>query len=411
MPSTIAAVDSRRAWVMAGAALAILTIAHGAPMISAVALKPIAAEFGTSRGAPAAAGSFAYVGAAVGGILAGALSGRFGFRPMVLFGGVMVALGLAVSSRGGLTNLYLGHGVLIGLFGTSCMLSPLITYVSLWFERRRGAAVALISAGQSIAGMVWPLLFDAGISHYGWRVTMEIYAAFAVVLIALLATVFLQEPPKISAVPQGATVPAARTDRLGLPPNLMMALLMVAVFCCCVPMNMPMQHIVAFCGDLGIGSRQGAAMLSLLLGTAFAARQLWGWVADKVGGLQTLVWSSLVQALALSAFLLTQDEWRLFVISSVFGLGLSGLLPAYVITVREYYPASEANWRVPTVLFAGYLGMAAGGWGAGALYDHFGFYAPAFAVGIVFNLVNLMVLGWLVNRQLRNDVGPKVVAA
>jgi MFS family permease len=138
---------------------------------------------------------------------------------------------------------------------------------------------------------------------------------------------------------------------------------------------------------------------------------LWGWVADKVGGLQTLVWSSLVQALALSAFLLTQDEWRLFVISSVFGLGLSGLLPAYVITVREFYPASEANWRVPTVLFAGYLGMATGGWGAGALYDHFGFYAPAFAVGIVFNLANLLVLGWLVSRQLSNDIDPKVVAA
>lgn len=410
MPSTTAAIDSRKAWIMASAALAILTIAHGAPMISAVALKSIAAEFGTSRGAPAAAGSFAYVGAAVGGILAGTLSGRLGFRPMVLFGGVMVALGLAVSSRGGLTNLYLGHGVLIGLFGTSCMLSPLITYVSLWFERRRGAAVALISAGQSIAGMVWPLLFDAGISQYGWRVTMEIYAAFAVIVIALLATVFLQEPPKASTAPQGVTSDA-RTDRLGVPPNLMMALLMVAVFCCCVPMNMPMQHIVAFCGDLGIGSRQGAAMLSLLLGTAFVARQLWGWVADKVGGLQTLAWASLVQALALSAFLLTQDEWRLFVISSVFGLGLSGLLPAYVITVREYYPASEASWRVPTVLFAGYLGMAMGGWGAGALYDHFGFYAPAFAAGIVFNLANLLVLGWLVSRQLRNDIDPKAVAA
>jgi MFS family permease len=408
MPSTAATIDSRKAWIMASAALAILTIAHGAPMISAVALKPIAAEFGLSRGAPAAAGSFAYIGAAVGGILAGALAGRFGFRPMVLFGGVMVALGLAVSSLGGLTNIYLGHGVLIGLFGTSCMLSPLITYVSLWFERRRGAAVALISAGQSIAGMVWPLLFDLGITRYGWRVTMEIYAVFAVVAIALLASVFLQEPPK--AAPRRAAM-MARTDNLALSPKLMMVLLMLAVFCCCVPMNMPMQHIVALCGDLGIGSRQGAAMLSLLLGSAFAARQLWGWVADKVGGLQTLVWSSLVQALALSAFLLTQDEWKLFAISSVFGLGLSGLLPAYVITVREYYPASEANWRVPTVLFAGYLGMAIGGWGAGALYDHFGYYAPAFAAGILFNLMNLLVLGWLASQQLRGGADPEAMTA
>ena len=83
---------------------------------------------------------------------------------------------------------------------------------------------------------------------------------------------------------------------------------MIAVFCCCVPMAMPMQHIVAFCGDLGFASQYGAAMLSVLLGSAFLARQFWGWLADRIGGLQTLLWSSLVQATALTGFLLTQDE-------------------------------------------------------------------------------------------------------
>jgi MFS family permease len=140
-------------------------------------------------------------------------------------------------------------------------------------------------------------------------------------------------------------------------------------------------------------------MLSVLLGSAFLSRQFWGWLADQVGGLQTLLWSSLAQVTALSGFLLTQNEIALFAVSSAFGLGLSGLLPAYVITVREFYPVKEANWRVPTVLFAGFLGMAAGGWGAGVVYDHFGYYQPAFATGIMFNLLNLMVLLALVLRQ------------
>ena len=169
--------DSREAWIAASAALAILVIAHGAPMIAAVALKPIAAELGTSRAAPSAAGSLTYLGAAVGGIAAGWLAGRWGARTIVLFGGVMLAAGLYVSTLGGLSELYYGHGLLMGLFGTSCMLSPLITYVSFWFVRRRGAAVALISSGQSIAGALWPLVFDWLISSAGWRWTMQVYAA------------------------------------------------------------------------------------------------------------------------------------------------------------------------------------------------------------------------------------------
>jgi predicted MFS family arabinose efflux permease len=140
-------------------------------------------------------------------------------------------------------------------------------------------------------------------------------------------------------------------------------------------------------------------MLSVLLGSAFLARQFWGWVADRVGGLQTLLWSSPVQALALSGFLFTRNDALLFALSSVFGFGFAGLLPAYVIAVREHYSTQEANWRVPTVLFGGFLGMAAGGWAAGVLYDYFGVYLVAFAVGIAFNLINMGIVLWLVLRR------------
>jgi MFS family permease len=381
---TAAKPDSRSAWLAACAALAILTIAHGAPLIATVSLTRIAAELGTARAAPAAAGSFTYIGAAFGGILAGWLAGRIGFRPVVLFGAVMLAAGLFVSTLGGLLELYVGHGLLIGLFGTSCMLSPLVTYVSLWFERNRGSAVALISSGQSISGALWPMLFDHAISQFGWRQTMTIYAAFALTAVALLAIVFLNPPPAIA--------PAKAGSASGKSSHTVMIVLMLAVFCCCVPMNMPIQHIVAFCGDLGIASQRGALMLSVMLGMAFLARQFWGYVADRIGGLKTLIWSSFAQALALSGLLVAQNETLLMVISAAFGFGLAGLLPAYVIAIREHYPAAEASWRVPTVMFAGYLGMAAGGWGAGAIYDRFGFYVPAFGTGMAFNMINLLLL-------------------
>ena len=400
MTAASATLDSRAAWVVATAALVILSIAYGAPLLAAVALKPIAAEFGTARAAVAAAPSFAFVGAAFGGIAAGWLTGWLGIRRIVLFGAVMLAAGLVLSASGGLFQLYAGHGVLMGLFGTSCMFSPIMTYVSRWFDRSRGAAVAMISSGQSLAGAFWPIVFQAGITEFGWRRTMLVFGLFVGATIPVLAAIFLRPPPQpLSSKAGGGRDPKAGAPVLGLSPNVAMIILSAAIFCCCVPMAMPSQHIVAFCGDLGFASQIGAAMLSVLLGSAFVARQFWGWVADRIGGLQTLLWSSIAQATALSGFLLTKDEAGLFVVSAAFGLGFSGLLPAYVIAIREYYPVKEANWRVPTIYFAGFLGMAAGGWGAGALYDHFGYYLPAFAVGIGFNIVNLVILLALVFRQ------------
>src|SRR5262249_35948697 len=299
----------------------------------------------------------------------------------------------------GLFHLYAGHGVLMGLFGTSCMMSPIVTYVSRWFDRSRGAAVALISSAQSLSGTLWPILFQTGITRFGSRSTMMLYGLFVAVAIVVRAPVSLRPPPAPPPSQAAAAQRHADGRVLGLSPNLFMIVLMAAIFCCCVPMAMPSSHIVAFCGDLGFAPERGAAMLSVLLGTAFLSRQFWGWLADRIGGLQTLIWSSIAQATALSGFMLTKDEAALFAVASAFGIGFSGLLPAYVIVVREFYPVKEATWRVPALFFAGFLGMALGGWGAGVLYDHFGYYLPAFAVGIGFNIVNLFILLALAFRR------------
>jgi MFS family permease len=166
-----------------------------------------------------------------------------------------------------------------------------------------------------------------------------------------------------------------------------------------VTMSMPQQHLVAFCTDLGISATHGAAMLSLLLGVAFISRQVWGLICDRIGGLRTVLLGSASQALAMTGFLLTQDEVGLIAVSAAFGLGFAGLIPAYVVAVRELFPVHEASWRIPVILLCTALGMAAGGWLAGAIYDSFGFYGPAFATGIAFNLVNLILILTLVGRQ------------
>jgi len=163
-------------------------------------------------------------------------------------------------------------------------------------------------------------------------------------------------------------------------------------------MSVPSAHIVAFCGDIGIKPTHGAAMLSLMLGCAFLARQAWGSLADRIGGLRTVLIGSACQAVAITGFLLTQDEAGLFAVSAAFGLGFAGIIPSYSVAIRDLFPAREASWRMPLTLFTAMSGMAFGSWFAGTLYDHFGYYAPAFGISVIFNLINLVIVGFLVWR-------------
>lgn len=140
-------------------------------------------------------------------------------------------------------------------------------------------------------------------------------------------------------------------------------------------------------------------MLSVLLLSAFFTRQFWGWVADRIGGLRTALAASACQAVAMTAFLFTQSEAGLFAVSAAFGLGFSGIVPAYIVAIGQLFPPSQAAVRVPAQLLFSGMGMAFGSWSAGALYDAYGFYAPGFGLGVAFNLVNLAILGTLVLLQ------------
>ena len=128
---------------------------------------------------------------------------------------------------------------------------------------------------------------------------------------------------------------------------------------------------------------------------------MWGWISDRIGGLMTVLIGSVWQFFAVVAFAVTQDEIGLFTVSALFGLGFAGIIPAYALIARELFPARDAGWRIPVLLFCSGFGMASGGWFAGLLYDHFGYYAPAFVAGLIFNAVNLAMIGALVMRRSR----------
>jgi len=395
----VPSVETPASWIVATAVLVILALSFGAPWITIIALKMIAAEMGGLRSVPALATALAWIGFGTGGIAMGYVAERVGVRATVITGAVMISIGLALSTGGATWQLYVGQGLFVGFLGVGGMNAPFYVYVSRWFDRRRGSALALISSGSYVAGAIWPPIFERAVAYAGWRQTMLYYGLIEVAVIVPLAAMFLRPPPELP-LPIGAFGAISAPDTvMGWPPNLVFAVMAAAGIFCCVPMAMPQAHLPAFCSDLGIVAAHGAAMLSVLLGTAFISRQFWGWISDRMGGLNTVLVGSTCQIAAMAAFLFTQDEIGLFTVSAAFGLGFAGIIPAYILAIRELFPASQAYWRIPTFLFGSGIGMAIGGWLAGALYDHFGTYAPAFAAGIAANAINLAMIGTLVLRQ------------
>jgi len=379
--------------------LVVMAIAFGAPWISIVALKDIAAEIDGERSVPAFASALMWIGSGTGGILMGRIAERVGLRWTAMFGAAMIAAGLALSTLGPSWPLYIGHGLFIGFLGIGGINAPSYVYVSRWFDRRRGSALALISSGAYLAGAIWPTIFARAIAYVGWRDTMLAYAALELLVIAPAAAIFLRPPPDASRHGQRSAAAPRPKSVMGWPPNLVFGLQMAAIFTCCIPMSMPQSHLVAFCTDHGISAAHGAAMVSVLLGAAFFSRQVWGVISDRIGGLYTMLAGSGCQALGMLAFLLTQNEAGLFTVAALFGMGFSGLVPANVLATRELYPVHDAHWRMPMLLLCSGFGMAAGGWAAGVLYDYFGFYAPAFATGLGVNILNFSIIGALALRQ------------
>jgi MFS family permease len=389
-------IETRMSWFAAGVVLFLFTFSYGTPLLSVVSLKPIAEDLGTARSIAALANSLAWLGAGTGAMAFGWIAERVGIRATVIFGGLMIGAGLGLASQGGPWALLIGHGLFLGVLGGGAVNVPLIVYISRWFDRRRGTAVALVSSGQYIAGALWPPIIGLGISSLGWRATMLAFGIASAVAITVATLLCLRPAPSGHLAAEQAGSPGTIS---GVSPRRAFGLLCLAGFLCCTPMAMPLGHVVALCSDLGIAPAGGALMLSVMLGSAFISRLFWGWLSDTVGGLYTILACSICQAVAMLGFVLTQDEAGLFAVAAGFGLGFSGIIPAYVVVLRDVFPASEASWRIPVWFFANICGMALGGWLAGYLYDELGSYAPAFMVGLVLNGGNIAIIAALAVRR------------
>ena len=394
--------DSSYSWLRLVISLTIAIVGNAGMWVIILVLPSVQSEFGVDRASASLPFTLTMLGFALGNFYMGKLADRYNISTVLLFSSILLASCFIFAAQ---SNSILSLAVIqfvIG-FGTGASFGPVIADTSIWFLKKRGIAVALAASGNYLSGVVWPILTRDLLLNYGWR---SVYLVLAIAAVLIMAPLSLALKRKISAESTRADdlISQNKAQNTQLSPKSLQLFLGLAGLACCVAMSMPHVHIVAFCVDLGFGSSVGGNMLSLMLAGGIVSRIVSGFLADKIGGLKTLLIGSSLQCIALFLYLPFNGLVSLYLVSLIFGLSQGGIVPSYAIVVREHMPAKEAGARVGFVLMMTIVGMALGGWMSGWIYDLSGSYTLAFWNGILWNLLNLVIIFSLLPKNIRRNL-------
>ena len=403
----LSTVDGRYAWFRLIVSVLFGTISGIGMWAFVLVLPAVQSDLGIDRASASLPFTTTMVGFAIGNLIFGRFVDRMGMAVPAITSAFLLSGGFIASAyTPTIVHLAVVHGLLIGI-GTGAGFGPLFADISHWFVRYRGIAVAAVATGNYVAGAVWPTFLKIFFDTNDWRAT---YIGIGITcIVTMLPLAFLlHRRTKVFEHGQDAEsiADSSALRTITLSPQALQTLLAVAGVGCCVAMAMPQVHIVAYCVDLGYGSSRGAEMLSLMLTGGIVSRLASGVLADRIGGVRTVLLSSVLQCIGLFFYLPFDGLMSLYVVSLIFGLSQGGIVPGYAIIVREYLPAHQAGHRIGVVLMATMIGMAVGGLLSGWIYDLTGSYQAAFLNGIAWNLLNISILAIVLWRTHRPTAVP-----
>ncbi len=392
------------------ASLLLMAVAGSAMYAAVLVLEPATVEFGIGRGAGSLPYTLFMIGFAVGGVMMGRLSDRFGIIAPALLASLCLPAGLLFAAEAtALWHFSVSLGVLCGLFGMAATFAPIASDISHWFTARRGLAVGIVISGTYVSGAVWPPVLQHFIDAYGWRATFEGLGHLTLLIMVPLA-LLLYRPATVDHEDGLATRrDGSRRRTLGFSSPSLQGLLCVAGVGCCAAMAMPQVHIVPLVIDLDFDAVHGARMLALMYGCGVVSRLVSGWLSDRIGGLKALVVGSALQGLVIIGFLFADGLTALYALAIAFGLSQGGIVPSYTIIIRSLFPAGEAGWRIGMTMMCTVGGMALGAWTAGVLYDLTGNYTASILAAVGFNVLNLAIALWLIARDRWQPAGEAIL--
>jgi MFS family permease len=364
-------------WVIVGAGALMTCVGIGAMFSLAVYLQPMSADTGWSRAGISSAMTIDFLTMGIAGFGWGAASDKYGTRPVVLSGAVLLGLGLLIASRAtSLIEFQLSYGILVGL-AAGAFFAPMIAAATRWFDNNRSLAVSLVSAGMGIAPMTISPLARWLISTYDWRTAMMTVGVIAWALL-IPAALLVRQPQETQEFGNTATGPVEAGAGMSVAHALrspQFVVLALTFFCCCAAHSGPIFHMVSYAMLCGIPAMTAVSIYSLEGLSGLGGRLLLGVLADRLGAKPVLIGGLLVQALAIGTYLFVGRLGEFYALSIVFGTAYGGVMPLYAVLAREYFGPRIMGTVFGAATMVSSLGMAFGPWAGGTIFDHFNSYA------------------------------------
>lgn len=378
-------------WVIVFAAFAFNVLCFGGFALVSVLIKPLASEFGWLRGEIAAAYTLAVFSTALAGVAFGRISDRYGVRITSAFGAFTMVTCLLLAPRvSTLWQLYALFAV-FGALGHGALFTPLTAAVSNWFAINRGLAVGLAMAGTSIGVGTVPLIASAIIADSGWRDALATLG-IGYLVVAVPLVLIVRNPPKPATAEAGTIGGKAEEVMTAIAPREAIAWICTAIVFTCIGLSIPLTHVPSLASDLGLSIERAASVLTVIAVVSAISRPVLGYVADRIGPLNTYVLVTLAQIASVFWFTQVPSLAGLYVVAAVYGIFSGGLSMSALVTVRSLVPARIAGTAIGLVSMFGLFGMGLGGYLGGLTFDRSGNYVLAFALAAAAGMITLAVL-------------------
>lgn len=381
-------------WAMVATAFTLSAISFGVLSSVGVFLKPLAEEFGWSRGSLSFGYSTITLSTAFAGLLWSVIADKYGTRWLVLFGASTLGIPLLLLSRMESLNEFYLYYFIFGALGHAVVTGPLYANVGLWFTRNIGLAIGLTVAGGAVGQGVVPYIVRYLIDTYDWRTAYSTLGIAYIIMAIPVALLVRDSPRRLSAHGEAAPVQRDGTP-FPLPPRTVVTWLSVAVVFCCIAMSVPIVHLVSLLTDHGMSAESAVTVFLALMITGAFGRILGGKLADHIGALQSYAVMSVLQTSVVFLFPHTQNIVLVYILAMVFGLAFSGVMASFLVCARMMVPARYLARSMATVAMAGWIGMALGGWQGGVMFDLTGDYVWSYSIGSLAGIINLGILALL----------------
>jgi MFS family permease len=376
----------RYGWVIVAIGALMGCVAVGAMMSLAVFLQPITEATGWSRAGVSSAMTLNFLIMGAAGFGWGALNDRFGTRPVVLAGAVLLGLGLVLASRAATqTQFLLAYGLVVGMSAGSFFV-PMMTAVSAWLPQNRSLAVSLVSAGIGVAPMTVSPFAAWLLQHGDWRAAQLTIGIAAWLL--LIPAAFFVRPAPVAAGERG------RGDAAAEPPisvkaaltSMPFIVLAATFFACCATHAGPIFHTISYALVCGIPTVAAVSIYSLEGLAGLGGRVVFGLMGDRYGAKRVLIGGLFIQALAAGSFMFAHRLGEFYAVAAVFGFAYGGVMPLYAVLARDYFGQAIMGTVLGAAAMVSSLGMAIGPWIGGWLFDTFGSYAPMYIYSLAIGL-------------------------